>query len=388
MKFDSLGLSEAIVKGLALQGIEAPTKVQEQSIPLILENKNMIIQSETGSGKTLAYLLPIYMRQNPDLREMQVMVLVPTHELAMQVHRQIETLSKNTGIGLKSAVIFGDVNIKNQIEKLKEKPHIVVGTSSRIIELIKRKKISAHTIKTLVIDEADKMLDASNLANVKSIIKSTMRDTQLVMLSASVPAKTQKTAEEIATNLYVVKTEQTVTIPENIKHMVMIVEERDKIEAFRKLGRILQPKRAIVFINNAYKVDVATEKLKYHKINAECIQGASKKGERKHVLEDFSKGKLQFLIATDIASRGLHIEDVEMVFSLSISEDPNDYLHRAGRTGRGKSTGLSISIVTQQELRWIQKCQTTFGIAFTQIQLRGGKIVEMNTKISAPTAKN
>lgn len=377
MNFDMLGFNENIIKGLAAQGIDAPTKVQEKAIPLMMENKNIIIQSETGSGKTLAYLLPIYRRQNPDLREMQVIVLVPTRELAMQVHRQVDTLSQNAGIALKSAVIFGDVNVKNQIEQLKKKPQIIIGTTGRIIELIKRKKISAHTIKTIVIDEADKMLDVSNIDSVKSIIKSTMRDTQIVFFSASVPEKTRKIAEAIASDLVSVKTDQTLTIPDNIEHMFMVVDERDKLEAFRKLSYILKPKRAIVFINHADKIDIATAKLKYHKINAECIQGASKTGERKHVLADFSSGKLQFLVATDIASRGLHIENVDMVFSLSTPEDPHEYLHRAGRTGRGNDKGLSISFVTKQELRSIKKYQNTFGIAIKQIQMRNGEIVEM-----------
>lgn len=380
MSFDALGLNEAIINGLAIQGITTPTQVQEQAIAPIMENKNVIIQSETGSGKTLAYLLPIYMQKNPDLREMQVIILVPTHELAMQVYRQAETLSKNTGIALKSAVIFGDVNINTQIEKLKEKPQIVIGTTGRIIELIKRKKISAHTIKTIVIDEADKMLDINNIEGVKSIIKSTMRDTQIVLLSASVPEKTRKIAEEIASNLLSLKTTQTLTIPVNIKHMFIVVEERDKIETFRKLSYILKPKRAIVFINNADKIDIATAKLKYHNINAESIQGASKKAERKNVLADFSSGKLQFLIATDIASRGLHIENVEMVFSLSIPEDANDYLHRAGRTGRDNTSGVSISIISPREMQLIKKYQNAFGITITQIQMRRGEILEKISK--------
>lgn len=376
MNFDALGLNENIIKGLAIQGVDSPTTVQERSIPFIMENKNIVIQAETGSGKTLAYLLPIYMRQHPDLPGMQVIILVPTHELAIQVHRQVETLSKNSGIALKSCVVFGDVNINTQIEKLREKPQIVIGTCGRIIELIKRKKISAHTIKTIVIDEADKMLDTHNVESVKSIIKSTMRDTQILLFSASISEKTRKTAEDIASKLISVKTSPTLTIPDNIKHMFIIVDERDKIEAFRKLSYILKPKRAIVFINDADKIDIATAKLKYHKINAESIQGASAKKDRKQVLADFSNGTLPFLIATDIASRGLHIENVEMVFSLSIPQEANEYLHRAGRTGRGNAPGLSISIITSRELGLVKKYQNAFGIAITQIQMRGGEIVE------------
>ncbi len=381
MNFEALGLGENIIKGLAMQGIDAPTSVQEQSIPKIMENLDLVIQSETGSGKTLAYLLPIYARLDPSLRVMQVIVLVPTHELAMQVHHQAELFSKNSEIALKSIVLFGDVNMKTQIERLKEKPQIIIGTAGRILELIKTKKICAHTIKTIVIDEADKMLDAKNIESVKAIIKSTMRDTQMVMLSASISEKALKTAREIAKTPELIKTAQTLKIPDNIKHQYIVCDQRDKTETLRKLIHILNPHRAIAFINNADEIEAATAKLKYHKLNAECIYGTSEKQNRKNTLTDFASGKLQFLIATDIAARGLHIENIETIFNLSISEDPLDYLHRSGRTGRGDAPGLSISIVTKRELPLIKKYQNVFKINIMQIQMHEGKITDGNKRL-------
>jgi Superfamily II DNA and RNA helicases len=378
MNFEMLGLNENIIKGLADQGITVPTSVQEQAIVKIMENKNLVIQSETGSGKTLAYLLPIFARFDPTLRVMQVIVLVPTHELAMQVHRQVETLSKNADIPFKSIVIFGDVNIKTQIEKLKDKPQIIIGTTGRILELISKKKISAHTIKTIVIDEADKMLDRNNIDKVKAIIKSTMRDTQIVMVSASISNKALEMAKEIGKDPEFIKTNQSMTIPENIKHMCIVTEDRDKIETLRKLIYILKPDRAIAFINSADKVDIMTSKLKYHHINAESIQGANGKEDRKKAIADFANGNLQVLMATDIAARGLDIQNVEIIFSLSISEDPLDYLHRSGRTGRGNAEGISISIVTKQELPLIKKYENAFSIQIRGIKMYKGKISEYN----------
>jgi len=376
MNFEMLGLNENIIKGLAEQGIDVPTNVQEQAIPKIMENKNLVVQSETGSGKTLAYLLPIYARFDPSLRVMQVIVLVPTHELAMQVHRQVETFSKNAEIPFKSIVIFGDVNIKTQIERLKDKPQIIIGTTGRIIELIKKKKISAHTIKTIVVDEADKMLNKDNIENVKAVIKSTMRDTQIVMVSASISDKSLKVAKEIGKSPEVIKTNQSMKIPENIRHMYIVVEDRDKVDTLRKLIYILKPNRAIAFINSSDKNDMVTSKLKFHHIKAESIQGASGKENRKNAMADFASGKLQVLIATDIAARGLHIEDVEVICSLSMSDDPMDYLHRSGRTGRGNAPGISISIVTERELPLIKKYENTFGIKIGRIAMHEGKIIE------------
>lgn len=376
MNFAELELGENIIKGLASQGINAPTEVQEKAIPFILQDKNVVIQSQTGTGKTLAYLLPAYARLDPAARVMQLLVLVPTHELALQVHRQVELFSKNSGIGLKSIVLFGDVNIKTQVERLKEKPQIIIGTAGRIRELMVMKKVTAHTIKTIVIDEADKMLDIHNIESVKAIRKCVMRDTQIIMCSASISEETLKTAGEMAKDPIVVKTTQTLKIPENMKHMYLVCEVRDKLEVLRKLMNILKPKRAIAFINSADQIDLATAKLQYHQIKAQSIYGTNSKEDRRDAMNAFASGKLQLLIASDIAARGLHIEDVEVVFSVSMSDDPLDYLHRSGRAGRGKGQGLSISIVTKREVPLMKRYENAFGIHIAHVRMYKGKILE------------
>lgn len=376
MDFKALGLKDEIVKALAVQQIDKPTPIQEMAIPKLMENKDVVIQSETGSGKTLAYLLPLFAKQTAPSKTLQLLVLVPTQELAMQVHRQVEALAENSGVPLKSLVIFGNVNIKGQIEKLREKPQIIIGTCGRIIELIQKKKITAHTVNTIVIDEADKMLDKQNIEGVKAIRKAVMRDTQIVLVSASISEKTLEQAGMIAKEPELVKTADTFKIPEKIQHLYIVVQSRDKLETLRKLISILHPQRTLVFINKPEEAEVAAAKLKYHKLDATFIHGTGNKQERQKAIADFSSGKVPLLIATDIAARGLHIEQVSAVFSISISDDPMDYLHRAGRTGRGESEGLSVSIVTQQELPLIKKCQRKFGINMTEIVLREGKIIK------------
>ncbi len=376
MDFKALGFKDEIVKALAVQQIDKPTPIQEMAIPKLMENKDVVIQSETGSGKTLAYLLPLFAKQTAPSKTLQLLVLVPTQELAMQVHRQVEALAENSGVPLKSLVIFGNVNIKGQIEKLREKPQIIIGTCGRIIELIQKKKITAHTVNTIVIDEADKMLDKQNIEGVKVIRKAVMRDTQIVLVSASISEKTLEQAGMIAKEPELVKTADTFKIPEKIQHLYIVVQSRDKLETLRKLISILHPQRTLVFINKPEEAEVAAAKLKYHKLDATFIHGTGNKQERQKAIADFSSGKVPLLIATDIAARGLHIEQVSAVFSISISDDPMDYLHRAGRTGRGESEGISVSIVTQQELPLIKKCQRKFGINMTEIVLREGKIIK------------
>lgn len=375
MDFKELGISLPIIKGLNEEKIITPTKVQEAVIGKIIENKDLIVQSETGSGKTLAYLLPLYEKLMPIEKEMKVLILVPTHELAMQVHRQIERLSKNSGVNVISTTIIGDVNITRQIEKLREKPQIIIGTTGRIVELIKKRKISAHTIKTIVVDEADKMLDKNNIEGVKAVIKCCMRDVQILMFSASIAKETIKEAEKIAKNLEIVKTSESLVIPKNIDHIYFLAERRDKIEVLRKIAKSLKPKKALVFINKMSDIEEATEKLKYHNYNAACIHGSKDKKDREKAIQDFKTGKLQFLIATDIAARGLHIEGVTTVIHMSIPEEPMDYLHRAGRAGRGQAKGLSVSIVTKEELIKIKSYQKAFGINITPKKMYEGKIV-------------
>jgi len=375
MDFKELGISLPIINGLKTEKIITPTKVQEAVIGKIIDNKDLIVQSETGSGKTLAYLIPLYEKLLPLTNEMKVLILVPTHELAMQVHRQIQCLSKNSGINMTSTTIFGDVNINRQIDKLKEKPQIVIGTTGRILELIKKRKITAHTIKTIVVDEADKMLDGNNIEGVKAVIKCCMRDTQLLMFSASIAPATIVEAEKLAKTPELIKTSESFVIPKNIEHIYFLSERREKIEILRKIAKSIKPKKAMVFINKVSDIEEATEKLQYHNYNAACIHGSNDKKDREKAIQDFKTGKLQYLIATDIAARGLHIEGVTTVIHMSIPEEPMDYLHRAGRAGRGQEKGLSISIVTKEELSRIKAYQKAFGINIVPKKMYEGKVV-------------
>ena len=206
--FNELGLQENLIEGLKKQGIESPTEIQVKAIPLGLANKDIIGESETGTGKTLAYLLPIFQKIDITSKDIQAIILAPTHELAMQIHKQIELLSENSACSVKSTSIIGNVNIKRQLEALKEKPHIVVGSAGRILELITMKKLKSHGVKTIVIDEGDRMIDENNIEGVKSIIKTTLRDRQLMLFSATVSLKTVEIAKTLMKDPEVIKVEQ------------------------------------------------------------------------------------------------------------------------------------------------------------------------------------
>lgn len=374
--FNTLGLNEKLITGLNKENINTPTDIQSEVIPSILQNKDVIGESQTGSGKTLAYLLPIFQRIDTSKREMQVMVLAPTHELVMQIDNEIKLLAQNSDLPVTSIPIIGEVNMKRQIEKLREKPHIIVGSAGRILELIKLKKISAHTIKTIVIDECDRLLNQDNLPKIKDVIKTTLRDRQLLAFSATVNENTLIKAKEMMNSPEVIKVEEKTTVNPDIAHMYILSERRDKIEVLRKLTAAIKPERAIVFLNKSEEIELLTLKLQYHHIEACSIFGSASKEERKKALEAFRNGKIQLLIASDLAARGLDIRGVSYIINLDLPDDPKEYLHRSGRTGRANDAGVSISVVTEKELSVIRRYENSLNISIDEKELHRGLIVD------------
>ncbi len=374
--FDELGMDERLVEGLKKQGITEPTPIQADTVKLALENKDIVGQSPTGSGKTLAFLLPIFQRVDAGKRENQAIVLEPTHELVMQIEKQARLLAANSGIAVTSAAIIGEVNITRQIEKLREKPNIIIGSAGRVLELIKRRKINAQTVRTIVIDEGDRMLDEHNLGTVREVIKTTLRDRQLMVFSATIGEKALSTAREFMKDPQVVRIEDRGKISPDIRHIYLAAEKRDKIEVLRKLAASMKPERAIVFINKSEELQLTAAKLKYHHLSACDISGSSSKEERKKALEGFRKGDIKLLVASDIAARGLDIKGVTHIFNLDLPEDPKGYLHRAGRTGRMGEPGTVVSIVTEREVPFLRKCERDIKIKIYEKILARGKVLD------------
>lgn len=378
--FNQLGLEESLVNALKEQGIVEPTAIQEQVIPLILATRDVMGQSETGTGKTLAYLLPIFQNIDTLKKETQAMILTPTHELAIQIQRVIETLSENSGLKVTSTAIIGNVNILRQIDKLKQKPHIIVGSSGRILELITKKKIVAQTVKTIVLDEADRLFDENNSPLVKSVIKTTLSRTQLLLFSATLPQTTYQRASELLKNPEIIRVTNKIMIAPTIEHMYFLAEQRDKIEVLRKLIRIIIPTRALIFINKSEEIEKMVEKLRYHGLEVEGIYGGAKKTERKKAIDDFRSGKSTLLVASDLAARGLDITGITHIFNLDLPEDPQLYLHRVGRTGRAGNSGSAISIVNAKEVLYMKKLESTFEIRVSPKVMLHGKMVDPKKK--------
>lgn len=375
--FKELNLNVELVNVLEKMGIAEPTEIQEKAIPLILEGKNLICQSETGSGKTLAYLLPIIEKIDSSKRETQAIILAPTHELAAQINNVIVEIRNLSEVKkVTSTTIVGSGNIKRQMEKLKEKPQIIVGSSGRIMELIAKKKISAHTVKTLVLDEGDKLLHFKNIEEVNIIKKSLMRDTQKLLVSATIPAKTIEVAEKIIDNPEIIEIKAGNKVNEDIEHHYFVTDRREKIDVLRKLVHALKGKKVLVFLNGSYDVNMALDRLRYTKIDVEALMGDVKKEQRKKALDAFRNGKLNVLIASDLAARGLDIQGLDYIINLDIPVDPKSYIHRSGRVGRAGKKGISYSIATKGEEELIQTYTQRLGIEVEKKYIYEGKILD------------
>ena len=377
--FKELNLKNDLINGLKKQDIASPTEVQYLSINKILENKDLLVKSQTGSGKTLAYLLPIFEKIDTTKRETQVLILAPTHELAMQIDNQAKLLSKNSNIDVTSFSVIGEVNIQKQIKNLKSiKPHIVVGTCGRILDLIKQKKLKSHTIKTIILDEVDSLLSSNNTSVVKDIVKTTLRDRQLLGFSASLDKNTIEICNDIMKELEIIETKKELIVNPNINHMYLYGDRRDKFTLLRKSLAATKPKKAVVFVNDENSIEVITSKLNYHKYKAIGIFGKMTKEDRKNALNSFKIGKSNILVSSDLSARGLDIIDITHVFNLDFPTSENEYIHRCGRTARGNRKGDAISIVTNQNLSMIRDYKRSFKIDIKPMKLKDGKLIEAN----------
>ena len=373
--FKELNITEKLIMGLQKESITIPTKIQSETIELAIDNNDIIAEAITGSGKTLSYVLPAFERIDTESKDLHTIILAPTHELVLQINNVIKTLAKNADFPVRSTTIIGEVNIKRQLESLKQKPHIVVGTPGRVIELIKMKKLKAHQVKTIVIDEADKLLSDDYLQTIKDIIKTTLRDRQLLVFSASINDIAMSRATELMKEpkLINITAEK---MNNSIEHLCVVVERRDKMDVLRQLIYATKPVKAIVFINKNNLIQEVVSKLVHHKIKAVGIYGNATKLDRKKTLDAFKSGKANVLIASDLVARGLDIQDITHIINLDLPVTLDEYIHRVGRTGRAGKKGTAISIVTESEVKFLMKLEKVNNIEFDVKELHNGKLVD------------
>ncbi|MBQ6853574.1 MAG: DEAD/DEAH box helicase, partial [Peptococcaceae bacterium] len=382
MSFETLLNHEALAQALAKMNITEPTDIQAQVIPHMLEGRDVIGQAHTGSGKTLAYLCPILMQIDPTAKQVQALILAPTHELVMQIYRLAVQLCKDAELDIRCMSIIGEANINNQITKLKEKPQLIVGTPGRVLDLIKKKKINCQTIRTVIIDEMDNLLDNTNQETMQNIIKSMLRDRQLAAFSATASAHTLELLKNHMHDPVEIVSKAEVKMNPNIEHFYLIGEQRDKFVLLRKLLHALdeEAERILIFMNDGPELDFLVDKLNYHKIRTYSLHGIVDKEERQKAMDEFRRGKIKILVSSDLAARGLDIPDITHVINMDFPAEPNEYIHRSGRTARGERTGQCYSLVNPKELAALRIYQRDFEIEVKPVHLVKGKILSGATK--------
>jgi superfamily II DNA/RNA helicase len=381
MTFTDLQLPPDLIAALIKQEIAVPTPIQVAALPVLLAGKDAYLHAETGTGKTLAYLLPIFSRLDVALAATQAMVIAPTHELAIQIHRQCCDLAQNAGWPVRSVLLIGGTATDRQIEKLKKKPHIVVGSPGRINELIAKGKLKTKELRSIVIDEADRLLSEESLLAIESILKAAPPARQLIFASATLERESSAVIAGMSPELTMLQA-GAAAVNENIEHFYLVCEERDKPDELRKLLHALNPERAIVFVHRNDQSERVAAKLAHHHIPAADLNAALHKLDRQRAMDGFRSGAIRVLIASDIAARGLDIKGVTHIFNFDMPTMSKAYLHRVGRTGRAGEKGVAVSLVTDVEARLMRRYQDDLNIAMQCVRMREGKVLPVSSRES------
>ncbi|WNC14685.1 DEAD/DEAH box helicase [Brevibacillus brevis] len=346
--FNDFGLHHSIVRALSNMGFEEATAIQDQTMPIALQGRDLIGQAQTGTGKTAAFGIPLVERLDEESGNIQAVVLTPTRELAVQVAEEINKIAQFKKIT--ALPIYGGQDITRQIKALKKRPQIIVATPGRFMDHMRRRTIRMDAIEIVVLDEADEMLNMGFIDDIKEILKEVPENRQTLLFSATMPRAIQEIAQQFMTDPVLISVKpKEVTVP-NIEQQYMEVSEKQKFDVLCRLLDIHSPELAIVFGRTKRRVDELSEALTKRGYGAEGIHGDLNQAKRDSVLRKFKEGTIEVLVATDVAARGLDISGVTHVFNFDIPQDSESYVHRIGRTGRAGKTGLAITFVTSREM--------------------------------------
>ena len=352
MKFNELNLSAELLAEVDKAGFVEASPIQEQTIPLALEGKDVIGQAQTGTGKTAAFGLPTLEKIRTEDQTIQALVIAPTRELAVQSQEELFRFGRSKGVKVRS--VYGGSSIEKQIKALKSGAHIVVGTPGRLLDLIKRKALKLQYIETLILDEADEMLNMGFLEDIEAIISRVPDNRQTLLFSATMPEAIKRIGVQFMKDPEHVKIAAKELTTELVDQYYIRVKEQEKFDTMTRLMDVEQPELAIVFGRTKRRVDELTRGLKIRGFRAEGIHGDLDQNKRLRVLRDFKNGNLDVLVATDVAARGLDISGVTHVYNYDIPQDSESYVHRIGRTGRAGKSGQSITFVAPNEMGYLQ----------------------------------
>jgi ATP-dependent RNA helicase DeaD len=362
--FVDLGLSEATLQALQDVGYEQPSPIQEQAIPPMLEGRDVIGQAQTGSGKTAAFGVPIIEYVDPELHEVQALVLTPTRELCIQVTQALRSYATRKGVDV--VAVFGGAPIRSQQAQLKAGGHIVVGTVGRVLDLISRHSLVLHDCRFVVLDEADEMLDLGFLEDVERILSLTPNSRQTALFSATMPPPIQKLADSYLYDPEIVKVKAATLTVDSVEQFQLEVKSADKAEKLVEVLSAERPDQCIVFARTKIGTDRLYRKLRDKGMNVKALHGDMSQGSRDGVMLAFKAGRVPILVATDVAARGLDISTVTHVVNFDVPISPDVYVHRIGRTGRVGRSGRAITFVEPRQTKELEAIEQHIGTKISQ----------------------
>ena len=356
VRFEEMGLSEEIQKAVRYMGFEEASPIQAKAIPAMISGIDLIGQAQTGTGKTAAFGIPLLEKVDPKLKKLQAIVLCPTRELAIQVADEIRNLSRYMH-GIKVLPIYGGQDIVKQIRSLKSGTQIVIGTPGRVMDHMRRKTMKLDFVHTVVLDEADEMLNMGFREDIEFVLSGVPEERQTVLFSATMPKPIMEITKKFQNNAKVIKvTKKELTVP-NIEQYYYDVKPKKKEEVLSRLLDIYSPRLSVVFCNTKKQVDLLVNALLGRGYFAAGLHGDMKQEQRDRVMQGFRTGKTEILVATDVAARGIDVDEVEAVFNYDLPQDDEYYVHRIGRTGRAGREGRAFSFVSGKEVYKLKEIQ-------------------------------
>ena len=349
LRFEDMNISNEICRAVLDMGFEEATPIQSQAIPVILEGKYIIGQSQTGTGKTAAFGIPLLERINPDDRRLQALILCPTRELAIQVSEEFRKLLKYKD-NIRVLPIYGGQPIDRQIAALRKGTQVVIGTPGRVMDHMRRRTIKAETVQMMVLDEADEMLDMGFREDIETILVKIPEEHQTLLFSATLSPEILDITKRFQKNPEFIKiVRKELTVP-NIEQYYFDVKEKTKLDALCRIIDVYDPKLAMVFCNTKKRVDDLVEMLQGRGYFAEGLHGDLKQAQRDKVMQKFRNGTIEILVATDVAARGIDVDDIDVVFNYDVPQDEEYYVHRIGRTGRAGKAGKAFTFCVGKEI--------------------------------------
>ncbi|MET3698595.1 ATP-dependent RNA helicase DeaD [Bacillus oleivorans] len=367
--FHSLHISAARIERLNNKGITSPTPIQEKAIPPILEGKDVIGRAQTGTGKTLAFVLPILERIDFAIKEPQALILTPTRELALQITSDIKNVISEEE-GIRVLAIYGGQDVEQQLRKLKGNIHVMVATPGRLLDHLRRETVQLSNLTTLVLDEADQMLHIGFLPEVEQIIQATPPTRQTLLFSATVPDQVRSLAKKYLTNPVDIRVKNPEVTVKEIDQSVIFTTDRLKQTHLLEILKEESPFLAIIFCRTKRRVSKLNEALQQNGFNADELHGDLSQAKRERVMKRFRGADIQFLVATDVAARGLDVNGVTHVFNYDIPEDVESYIHRIGRTGRAGERGKAITFVAPKDTGMLRNIEKGIGQSLEKRNLR------------------